>query len=1371
MEEYKDFHKYFNTLSKSEQRFLKILSIAYEQVEPKIFSNILKQCQVMTGSGTLFSPVNVVNYGKRLEKQELVTRSWGGKQLQCNPKYTEWIMRRAIIDPDFSYYLKIVRELLPFKLWGWKPRSFEVCVREMRAAIYTDSLSEFLTYENYAESSYRSRYESFDIYSYLFDKPFEARWLKTFSEEIQDYVINYLIFKAFDNLAPQDPYLDYILGHEKLLEKTNFGQSLRALLGNIYLLRSEFSKELHLSESLDRQAWLAFIQGKNIRALSLFDDALKNYRKKQKNKKVFFRHVAGPLYLIAMLKTKNKSLLKKIHTYCIQGQASDWKNSYNYIQAVAYHQEFQLERTRQLLAYRPQKSLDWLFYGLANFWTQQNIGTTELNRLKACHADAQKNGYRWMEFELANLLSRLEPNPQLADIYEREASNLQAKTGIESMLSTVEIVEQWEHALDNLLQLMTTNGTGKTVKENRLVWLLDFENQTIQPKEQVITKSGKWSKGRNVALKRLKDGDVTCLTDQDLKAANTIKEQQYGYYGSNDYEFDYAATIEALVGHPLLFRLDNPDIGVELVKKTMELIVEERNNHYSIRFAYEFDNQDVILLRETPTRYAFIHVDTKHHEIVRAMNGRSLRVPKKAKEKVVQAIKNLASVVTVHSEIEGLADDMPKVESDSTIYVHLLPIGDGFKLELFVKPFKEHPPYLKPGEGRKNVVTEIEGKKMMAIRDREREKTNVTNLEQAVPSLSKTESFNGEWHFEDAESCLNVLVELEPLKQEEAIVLEWPKGEKLKVSRPVGFNQLSMRIQRENDWFGLSGEVKISEDVVLNMSQLLGLMDKGAGSFIEISDGQYLALTNNFQKKLQELNGWVNKTKDGIQFHPLAAGAMEGLLEQIEQLEVDKEWKMHLNRLKRARKVKTSVPSTFKATLRNYQEEGFQWLSQLAYWGVGACLADDMGLGKTIQALAVMLERASKGSALVVAPASVARNWLRETEKFAPTLRPFLFGQGNRKKMVENLKPFDVLITSYGLLQQESELLASHQFNTVVLDEAQAIKNRSTKRSKAAMQIQSNFKIITTGTPIENHLGELWNLFNFLNPGLLGSLQSFQEKFAIPIEKYQDKEKQQHLKKLIQPFILRRRKTEVLEELPSKTEITLSVELSVEEKAFYEALRREAVASLEKNVDGHAGQKRMQLLAHLMKLRQACCNPKMVLPESKLKSSKMKLFGEIVEELIENGHKALIFSQFVKHLRLIEKHIKKKNIAYQYLDGQTPLKKREKRINAFQAGEGDLFLISLKAGGVGLNLTAADYVIHMDPWWNPAVEDQASDRAHRIGQKRPVTIYRLVTENTIEEKIVQLHHHKRDLADSLLEGTEASGKLTADELLNLITGD
>ena len=617
----------------------------------------------------------------------------------------------------------------------------------------------------------------------------------------------------------------------------------------------------------------------------------------------------------------------------------------------------------------------------------------------------------------------------------------------------------------------------------------------------------------------------------------------------------------------------------------------------------------------------------------------------------------------------------------------------------------------------------------------------------------------------DAEACLTAMSEMETPRKEGKLVIEWTKGQKLNLLGSISFENFSMSVKSKNNWFEVSGEAKVSEDLVLSMQELTRLLSRSNKDFIELSDGQFIAITEKLRKHLQSLTAVMD---DKNRLHNLRSGILEEFSDELENFKADKAWKEHLAKMKAAQKFVPELPATFEAELRPYQIDGYNWLSRLANWGVGACLADDMGLGKTLMALASLVERAEKGAALVVAPVSVCRNWVKEAMRFAPTLKFQIFGGGDRKSTVENLGKYDVLVTSYSLLQAEEELFTSQNFATIVLDEAQAIKNRNTKRSKTVMALQGDFRLITTGTPIENHLGELWNLFNFTNPGLLGNHEFFNERFALPIEKNKDETARKTLQKLIKPFTLRRRKNQVLDDLPAKTEIVLTVEMSPEERAFYEAIRREALEKIE-STDGEAKDKRFRILAELTRLRLACCHPKLVNPDIPLSSSKLELFGETLDELLENKHKALVFSQFVKHLKIIENYLQSKGISYHYLDGSTPAHIRQERIDAFQRGDGEIFLISLKAGGTGLNLTAADYVIHLDPWWNPAVEDQATDRVHRIGQQRPVTVYRLVTENTVEEKILKLHETKRDLADSLLDGTDSSGKLSADDLLALIS--
>jgi superfamily II DNA or RNA helicase len=1118
-----------------------------------------------------------------------------------------------------------------------------------------------------------------------------------------------------------------------------------------------------------RAGILKFITGQYYEALALFEDSLKQHKRESSvRSKGTFTSLAGALHILAILQQKGKDYLIKANQLLTETEEGPLDAIFRYLKSAVFHQLNYIIESREQLTERPNSPWEWIFFAAAHYWNDLPLLQTDIEELKTHFHKADKNGYRWLAFELATLISRHDVNGQSAQEYAAVAANLEKELGSVSALGIIPHTEQWERSLDALMQIQGKKGkkAAPNEKMTRLVWWADFKNNVIQPVEQTFGKGG-WSKGRNVALKRLKEFKVDNLTEQDMEAARSIKMLNQGYYGAVEYVFEWEKLLSALVGHPLLFLMENPNISVELIEKKPQLLVEETKEGFEMKFSYEFNGHGIQLIRETPTRYILLKVSEIHAEINRLLEYGKLKLPAKAKDKVIEAVGNLSSIVTVQSEVGGEVMDIPTVEGDATIFVHLLPVGDGFKIEFFIKPFTNEPPYFKPGVGRENVIAEVNGLPARAIRDLKKEKENARRVEDACPTLLKTPGENREWLFDEVEDCLNVLLELEPLKQGGDIVMEHPKGEKLRIAGQIGFDQLSMGIKKERDWFSVDGKVQVNEHLVMDFRKLLELSQNSKNNFIEISDGQFLALTSQLKRRLEELNSIFSKTKNDLRFHPLAAHAIEDFAGLLNDVEVDAAWKKQLARLKEAREIKPAVPSTFKAELRPYQEDGFHWLSQMAYWGVGACLADDMGLGKTVQALAMLLDRAKNGPAMVCAPASVVRNWYHEAIKFAPTLNPLVFGEGNRFEMIDALQPFDLLLVSYGLLQQESDLLTGTHFSTIVLDEAQAIKNRATKRSQAAMQLQADFKVITTGTPIENHLGELWNLFNFLNPGLLGSLDRFNEAYAGPIERNQDRERRNQLRRLIQPFILRRRKNDVLDELPEKTEITLTVELSPEERAFYEALRRQAVANIE-NQSGDTSEKRFKILAELMKLRQAACHPKMVQPDSELSSSKLQLFADTVEELRGEGHKALVFSQFVKHLKLIEAWVQQQGIPYQYLDGATPLAQRDRAIRAFQAGEGDLFLISLKAGGFGLNLTAADYVLHLDPWWNPAVEDQASDRAHRIGQQRPVTIYRLVTENTIEEKIVKLHADKRELADSLLEGTEMSGKLSAEELLELI---
>ncbi len=452
------------------------------------------------------------------------------------------------------------------------------------------------------------------------------------------------------------------------------------------------------------------------------------------------------------------------------------------------------------------------------------------------------------------------------------------------------------------------------------------------------------------------------------------------------------------------------------------------------------------------------------------------------------------------------------------------------------------------------------------------------------------------------------------------------------------------------------------------------------------------------------------------------------------------------------------LPADLQATLRSYQRAGVNWLCFLRESNLGGLLADDMGLGKTLQAICAL-----KGRSLVVAPTSVLHNWASELERFRPSLRVSVYHGGQR----ELSKSADVILTTYALARIDQDLIAAEIWETVVLDEAQNIKNPHSQVSRAIHRIQADFRITLSGTPIENRLDDLWSQFQFVNPGFLGSYENFQESYVRPIARA-DLKAAERLRTRVKPFILRRLKREVAPELPPRTESVLRAELSREERDVYEsvlaATRKEVVAKLS---EGKAGSM-MQALEALLRLRQACCHRALLPGQLAKGSSKVDLLLETLQESLEEGHRSLIFSQWTSYLDLIAAELAARNIRYSRIDGST--QDRSRIVQEFQASDGPpLMLLSLKAGGVGLTLTAADHVFIMDPWWNPSVEDQAADRAHRIGQENPVLIHRLICSETVEEKILILQKKKQDLARSVLDGAEGASSLSREDIMELLS--
>ena len=570
------------------------------------------------------------------------------------------------------------------------------------------------------------------------------------------------------------------------------------------------------------------------------------------------------------------------------------------------------------------------------------------------------------------------------------------------------------------------------------------------------------------------------------------------------------------------------------------------------------------------------------------------------------------------------------------------------------------------------------------------------------------------------------------------------------------------------DWFDLDGGVEYG-DAVVPFPRLLAALKSGE-SFVTLDDGSMGVLPADWLRRRGLVLEAGRSEGDSLRFRPGQALLLDALLEAEKDGRADPTFEQARARLRTFEKIEPrDPPAGFRGTLRPYQQVGLGWLEFLESSGLGGCLADDMGLGKTVQVLAWLEARRprSHGPALVVVPKSLLFNWTREAERFTPSLKVVQhFGLGRDTGAIEGA---DLVLTTYGTLRRDAPALKDLRFDVAVLDEAQAIKNAMSATAKAARLIRADHRLALSGTPIENHLGELWSLLEFLNPGMLGRLSVFRE--AIERGDDPDDAMRRLLARALRPILLRRTKAQVAPELPARTEQTIPVELEPEERKRYDELRehyRSALLGSRSAADFN--RRKMHVLEALLRLRQAACHPGLI--DKALRgapSAKLDALLERLREVLDEGHKALVFSQFTSLLSIVKDRLDAEKVAYEYLDGQTT--DREARVKRFQEDAAcPLFLVSLKAGGLGLNLTAAEYVFLLDPWWNPAVEAQAIDRTHRIGQARAVFAYRLVARDTVEEKVLELQKSKRALADAIL-GADKSllADLTREDLALLLS--
>ena len=968
--------------------------------------------------------------------------------------------------------------------------------------------------------------------------------------------------------------------------------------------------------------------------------------------------------------------------------------------------------------------------------------------------------------ELRFLLHELSP---WLSIPEEVRQQLYDEFGGEPLLSRIRYKQPWELLIEELTPHVEKGASAMEEKEVRVGYFIMGDRAEVR--EQKRLKSGAWSAGKRMSLDTFHRG-TDFMDEADRRVANVV----HGYYY---YDVPLYTLLPNMVGTDRVYSgYHSPYTPVTIEEEKPYLIIERSKTAFSVKS--NIGNADLskpaVWRKDSDTHYTVITLTDRQRSYYQKLL-RLGALPLEAEEQLRAFLPKVSDFVEVHSDLVEGGSTLKQRDGSPLLCLQVTPLspsqGGQYNVWCMARPLPDGKTLLDPGLGVNPCVAESDGVRYQVPRDIRGERENLKILRTFIEDNNLTH--------EEADDLFSgrtpVVLDVEGLlllmdfvrQQPDHFYMEWPEGGQLnlKLSQPGNWN---ISLQSKSGWFEVEGEIPIDEDTVLTAGQLLQLVaespDKG---FVRLNDTDFLSISDRLRRQLARLESLTVSNRGHLQISELHASLLGSVLSGEVDIKHDKKIEELEKKIKQSMAQHPDAPRQLKADLREYQADGYQWMNRMTGWGAGVCLADDMGLGKTVQTIAFMLHTADQGPALVAAPASVVLNWRRELERFAPSLHvEVLNASSDRKATIGQATAGDVVLTTYGLFVTEQETLTQKQWNTVCLDEAHVIKNRQTKTSAAVMQLQATHRIILTGTPVQNHLGELWNLFQFINPGLLGSHDQFHKKYIVPIELQDNKERSRQLKRIVSPFMLRRTKQEVIEELPDKTEVNMPVELSDEEMAVYEVIRRRAKQLLEDEQSSSGVS--VNTLAEITRLRQAACSAQLAEKGWTGECSKLNVLSDLLQEIVGGGNAVLVFSQFTSFLAMVRQRLDKEKVAYLYLDGSVPIKQREQLVQQFQRGQCPVFLISLKAGGLGLNLTGANYVIHLDPWWNPAIEQQATDRAYRIGQRQNVTVYHLISQHTIEEKILRLHQTKRNLADAMLSGTNESHKLTSKELLEMIGG-
>ena len=990
---------------------------------------------------------------------------------------------------------------------------------------------------------------------------------------------------------------------------------------------------------------------------------------------------------------------------------------------------------------------DTFFILLARFWCNGELSGKDLAKLKKLLEEYTSSENALMKFELQSLYKEVIGAGDLIEdqlLYKHRP----LATFLKTDKSIFDIIDE-EEALN------------KTVK--RLIWLLAYGLSSanteawieIEPALQEKGKSGTWKTPELLAWNRLADPEVRSLLESNDKRVIKLLRNTKETLGL-EYSLPENDALRLLCGAENVYWQEEP---------LQKLMFEE----ISPVIEYSEENSQKFFKWKAPSTPGSLHIEEIDDNVfeVCVLNKSLAKLKKESqtalainntKEELISFFKKMPENLIIEGD-ENFTESNTEKYKTETIARVIPSSGKNYKIQLLAACSGMTSI---PGEGRRILSLKRESQNIVWERDRKLEIHNAHQISEQSGLDFEECILPFEWELSEPKKLLSVL---ESLKNDKSVQLQWPRGGRIKVSSSKG-GRIQVKASDKKDWFKIEGEI-VFDKRSIKLSEVIKSF-KGNSRFVELSKNEFLALSKELMNGLNSILPLTDQRDECLELHSVLSNTLSQRLKEL-PLDVEEEFIFRecVTRMIYSKRLSTDLPDGFHAELRPYQEQGYKWLLRMLSSGIGVCLADDMGLGKTIQTLSLLLKLKEQGPSLIVAPTSLCHNWSSESEKFTPGLNIKFYRGPDRSDLLRSLESGDVLITSYGLILQDIDFLKDIYWNVVVLDEAQMVKNSGTLRSKSIKLLQSKSRVALSGTPVENHVGELWNIFDFLNPGFLGTRSYFQENYALPIEK-KIPGKLHKLKEKVKPFILRRLKKNVLKDLPDSQESILYVDLNQEEQEIYKANKYLVAKKLNKSKkEKRQKRNKIEILAEITRLRKMTSNFELSEVYDGI-SSKTEAVMTKVEELVENDHQALLFSQFTSHLDILEENFKKQGLSYSRLDGSMSTGLRNKAVERFNSGDCNLMLISLKAGGYGLNLTAADFVLHLDPWWNPAVEEQASARAIRIGQKKKVNVIRFISASTIEDEIVKLHSHKKNITEDLLSGTGAAAKMSIEDLLNLL---